>query len=382
MRSDYRAGNTGGGRPSREDRTRQNTRGRGVEAQPEHRGIPKHILIGFGVMAVVILSAVGMFILMNSGSGIASVYIGNVEMRDRDDLIYSPDTFPETVYIPLLASSDGFGKAKGTVTIEITYGTEPTVLHRQEVKIHDDLGSTWIHMDRFVIGNGEYTIKATAGGKTDSRTLRISSVVEDLSVKIDHAARDSVLISHSYGVSYTATPVDRAGKSLGSAPMPFDVRARLSAPDGEDLLSLDWPHSSSYILDRYMVHTKKGEYTLTIEWTNLMCRNDSPFRTITSSKTILVDAAPYADAGDDMEISLVDGEAEISFDASGSGDDGSIVEYRWDFGDGQTATTQGPYVTHKYTQAGEYFVALIVKDDSGQTSASRWGGTATITVTV
>ncbi|WP_153392843.1 PKD domain-containing protein [Ornithinicoccus halotolerans] len=54
---------------------------------------------------------------------------------------------------------------------------------------------------------------------------------------------------------------------------------------------------------------------------------------------------------------------EVTLDGSGSTDDGSIVEYRWDLGDGSTAT--GPVVTHAYVTTGRYEVRLTVVDDLG-----------------
>lgn len=53
---------------------------------------------------------------------------------------------------------------------------------------------------------------------------------------------------------------------------------------------------------------------------------------------------------------------EISFDATGSKDeDGKIVEYNWDFGDGGTGS--GDKVTHTYYLPGDYDVNLMVKDN-------------------
>ena len=53
---------------------------------------------------------------------------------------------------------------------------------------------------------------------------------------------------------------------------------------------------------------------------------------------------------------------EISFDGSGSYDnDGTIVSYLWDFGDGETSTEQNPI--HVYAQDGNYDVWLTVTDD-------------------
>jgi gliding motility-associated-like protein len=57
----------------------------------------------------------------------------------------------------------------------------------------------------------------------------------------------------------------------------------------------------------------------------------------------------------------------ITFDGSAStaADPFEIVQYTWDFYDGQQDSTTGPVVTHSYGEAGEYVVQLTVTDDNG-----------------
>jgi len=50
--------------------------------------------------------------------------------------------------------------------------------------------------------------------------------------------------------------------------------------------------------------------------------------------------------------------------------EGTIVRYKWDFGDEQTAT--GAIVTHTYQQTGRFRVTLTVNDDSGN-QATAYG---------
>ncbi|MCI5159475.1 MAG: PKD domain-containing protein [Candidatus Electrothrix sp. AUS1_2] len=65
----------------------------------------------------------------------------------------------------------------------------------------------------------------------------------------------------------------------------------------------------------------------------------------------------------------------VSFDGSDSyDDDGSIVEYHWTFGDGDTSP--GADVTHIYQAPGSYTAQLTVIDDQGGT------GTASVDLTV
>lgn len=59
----------------------------------------------------------------------------------------------------------------------------------------------------------------------------------------------------------------------------------------------------------------------------------------------------------------------VNFDASGSSDpDGTIVDYAWDFGDGNASAEQNP--THIYTSPGTFIAGLTVTDDQGATSSS------------
>jgi len=80
---------------------------------------------------------------------------------------------------------------------------------------------------------------------------------------------------------------------------------------------------------------------------------------------ITPDQAPTAAFSASAQVA---GEAS-SFDASGSTasaqSTGGIASYRWDFGDGQTATTPSATTKHSYSKAGTYTVTLTVTDATG-----------------
>ena len=61
----------------------------------------------------------------------------------------------------------------------------------------------------------------------------------------------------------------------------------------------------------------------------------------------------------------------VGFDGSRSADpDGTIVSYRWDFGDGASSTS-GPSAAHTYTDTGAFTVTLEVTDNQGALGTSQ-----------
>ena len=84
---------------------------------------------------------------------------------------------------------------------------------------------------------------------------------------------------------------------------------------------------------------------------------------------LTVQFSPIADFSYSPEFPLV-GET-ITFNASASHDpDGSIIEYEWNFSDGNVTTVANPVITHVYTEPGTYTVNLTVTDDDGLTDSS------------
>lgn len=105
-----------------------------------------------------------------------------------------------------------------------------------------------------------------------------------------------------------------------------------------------------------------GEKTVTLRVTT------ESGETATTSRTIQVNRRPKAS----FTVPEVPNEAEPAiFDATGSSDqNGSVVKYHWEFGDGSTTTTKDPVVEHTY-EIGDYGnqdVSLSVTDDNGATS--------------
>ncbi len=83
-----------------------------------------------------------------------------------------------------------------------------------------------------------------------------------------------------------------------------------------------------------------------------------------STARVRVNAAPIADAGPDRDVPVGAAHDWVIFDAGGSHDpDGDGLIFRWDFGDGTTAS--GALVRHRYAELGDYEVRLEARDATG-----------------
>ncbi len=108
-----------------------------------------------------------------------------------------------------------------------------------------------------------------------------------------------------------------------------------------------------------------GIYNVTLTVT------DDDSATDTTSKEITVsNVAPTANFVFSPEYPVVN--QTVIFDASNSTDqDGYILNYKWDFGDGNITSTTEETITHSYSSVRNYMVNLTVMDDDGATNSTN-----------
>jgi len=109
------------------------------------------------------------------------------------------------------------------------------------------------------------------------------------------------------------------------------------------------------------VHTyTKGKYNVTLTVTD----NNGAIGSI-MKKVVVGNLAPTANftyfPADPKE------NQDIQFTDSSIDPDGTVANWLWDFGDGNTSSQQNP--THKYTNRGTYNITLTVTDNDGATNA-------------
>lgn len=145
-----------------------------------------------------------------------------------------------------------------------------------------------------------------------------------------------------------------------------------SDPD-DDVKSVLWNFGDGATsTEKSPQHTYEQGGRYTVELTVTDTKNAKASARVTFS--INQEPVPFAtarlpDSPDSVPSKYVSGEPPLTvqFSSAASKDpDGSITEYLWDFGDGQTSTESNP--TYTYSEPGVYEVTLTVTDDHGATA--------------
>ncbi|RFC49292.1 MAG: PKD repeat-containing protein [Verrucomicrobia bacterium] len=236
---------------------------------------------------------------------------------------------------------------------------------------------------------GEYA----SANNTQDDTLLISNIT---GYRIDAHGDSIVNATPLSGTSLSAsgiierrTDADLFGFSTGAGPISFSAVPAAPSPNLDILLGLYdgvgnlVTSSSPTTLGATLSTTvSQGTYYLAVEGTGtgdpVTAYNDygslGQF-SLTGSLIPLNGQAPVAVADASAPLTGLTPLA-VNFSSVGSSDaDGTIVSYSWDFGNGATSTLPNPAYT--YTAPGTYVASLVVKDDSGLSSAAD-----TVTVVV
>jgi PKD repeat protein/KaiC/GvpD/RAD55 family RecA-like ATPase len=165
----------------------------------------------------------------------------------------------------------------------------------------------------------------------------------------------------------------------GSAYNPYDETITYHLVDGKDRLEwelsnevfnyfLDSSMSQNYIEFNVTAPSTSGVYNFTI---NSLVTSMNGLTTWENQFIyVSVNTPPKASFTYFPEKPRVN--ESVTFNASASYDiDGTIVSYRWDFGDGNITTTSSSSITHVYTMPGTYTVNLTVTDNDNLSDSSQ-----------
>ncbi len=220
---------------------------------------------------------------------------------------------------------------------------------------------------------------ATAQGVTTTHAFQKEGEYDVILQVIDDRGANTALAKTVHVVPPNQAPVaiftTEPLEPTANQEVTFDASAAAD-PDGT-IASYAWDFGDQTTgQGKIAKHTYKaaGTYKVTLTVTDDKGATSSAFQNLVIKEQALPPNQPPL-----VTFSFTPTEPKVSetveFDASGSTDDGEIVRYQWEFGDGETG--EGQTITHIYKTVGAFTVKLTVTDDRGaKNSLSR-----TVTVT-
>jgi DNA-binding beta-propeller fold protein YncE len=229
---------------------------------------------------------------------------------------------------PFQINADGTLTPIACVESACETGTEPTEPTEPPVPA-EPAGAT-------VSPNGKYLFVADAGSKS--------------------------LSEFTIGADGALSPLACAGLTCETESAPVGIAV---SPDGDFLYAAN---SGSSTISPFAVGLEGALSPLACTSPNCSTASAPDFESL----AITPDQAPTASFTDKVE--PVDSASTFNASASSASPERSVALYQWNFGDGGTAESTSPEVSHTYFTKGEYTVTLTVTDSAGCSTQSIFTG--------
>jgi len=296
----------------------------------------------------------------------------------------SIDTSPEIDTYTFSADSND------TVTIRIDGPSAHNALNT-EIRLYAPNGtlltSQWnynnLEMQHTLPENGEYIISVLDynieyTGSYNLFIQRLNNPSNTTPIGFGETVSDSIDTSPEidtytfYADSNDTVTIRIDGPSAHNA---LNTEIRLYAPNGT-LLASQWNYNN---LEMQNTLPENGEYIISVLDYNIE---------YTGSYNLFIQrfnnpgSAPFANFTYLPKNPVVN--QVIIFNATASYDpNGNIINYKWDFGDGNITSTTEKIITHSYTLEGDYDVSLAITDNSSTTnSTTRYAQVVPIGITI
>ena len=264
--------------------------------------------------------------------------------------------------------TSGPNSFSGDVTLK-TVRDNQNVTYTARKHVEGNGGYFDLPYTKFVDENGQYSVRISAGSAAASVEYPVDFVVEDLTfLKGGRSERGrynlTVFISL---IRYTSS-----GNTTVEVPPDEGLSVKLYDETGGYVDLSKESHLTPTVSISYTV-PKAGNYTMKAVYVNPWVKETSRYFIVKNSTDMYINAVPYAEAGPNQTVKYVPFVgAKVKVDASGSIDDGRIVEYWWDFGvnddpeyTDDIVVSSSPTAEYTYTEIGTYIVTLRITDDAG-----------------
>jgi len=205
----------------------------------------------------------------------------------------------------------------------------------------DEKGNGFYYYNSTYLSIGSYTYfiwDMDINGYTNTSEIKNFSIIDTMPPEIKNpSSNPSAQLPNKY-VNISANVTDNMAVSI--------VYVKVECPNGT-ILQYEMQHNSEYYFNR--TYTQLGKYNWTI------FANDTLGNINNYSDSFFITNFPIADFYySPLNPTDVD---TIHFSDNSSDPDGYIVNYTWDFGDGNMSYEQSP--SHQYADDGTYNVTLM-----------------------
>ena len=215
-----------------------------------------------------------------------------------------------------------------------------------------DMGGDIRILDTNIVNPTELSVRfsvkaeATAGPKTVRVTTLKGTAVLEAGLTID--------TNRAPVASFTASPT----KTAKGQPVHFDATAS-NDPDGS-ISKYEWTFgdgASATGVQTDHSYNSDGNFTATLKVT------DNKGGISSATRDLVIENVKAPIAVYDVDPNNGNTSTVFRFDGTRSRDDGRIIEYLWEFGDGKRDT--GKITTHQYETSQDFSAKLTVKDNDG-----------------
>jgi hypothetical protein len=327
------------------------------------------------VVVVIILLALGFYFLWGTS-------VDEVRVLEVDEVM-GPDENFRGIEVRVIAISSGAQRVDGAGTLDIIHSGSK--VFSTKVDVENDEGRTTVDYEEFAIKNGVYEIRFTMEGKTGKadEDFFVRHVPETLEIEFAQTYDQETEDTKTLVVVTPRIEIPEGGRAILVKDYNRHYRVTLVTidPFGErseqERTMYEW-HQNQSSLQIDLGWELMGNYTVSAEFTNLLVREDSEFRTLASipeEVTTFINKAPLmGDIDHSPSRVRVGQEFELTMRAFDQDSNGGIEYFMidWDAEDdedeleviyvdgSQTALAR---VSHTYSETGPKTITITVADN-------------------